>query len=726
MKKFYQVCYGKPNNNWKSFNYSADATSNVISFYEKNAINNTPQNFDYSKLSGSECLCEIVCQDGLIETSRIKYGMVDNFGRPMMFSHGYVFISDDKWLENPNNVLAMSEENFHFTVEETTEIPSIPKYNTPFSIESAKSITKLSDNQLKKIMGCVNLSLSSATNFPLYFVYEGNIEEKKALMYLIFSLLPFPLRYQVSISTANNFQFSMNKTFMIIDYIPENGQYFDVCSGETNIDLEVLDEEGKYPFLEALFTYGIDRYDEYCRALDKKAQEIGLSYICDYDDLVYADIILHADFNSIDKKNDVELTKFLLEFSSKVPIGNLLVDEFIYNLLKIYIDRNIEPNEVLLNRIKIRNDKTESVNLEKAYKHLQMISLVNSGEDRTIEFLTEEKNRNVKAFDEWITYILNSNGQEYIDKYYVLEISKAYSFLQVKEIWNERRNYIDNSKIDSSAKLQLHQIALNQMYERIHEKDSFNLIIEEYSGTYFEMFNGEDDGLSLQNNLFTSFWEKFNVVNFEFDNYYCQNLKEVVKIDNKVYAPDYVEYLLQLQETVEFVKKDNLPSERQMLEDTFKKISNYQELLGDVLEKMRHYIVDSFSNEQNKHLVFWYKLASINLPSNEEYKAFDNMINWNLEVFLSDYAFEESLNSPRISEYIDKWIYIIEGTKYQPGYLDQYDSKDDHYRLVKSRLSSLKAKEKQLRKEQKKADKNSNNDSDNSTIKKAFSLFKRK
>lgn len=725
MKKFYQVCYGKPSNNWQIFNYSDDASSSAISFYEKNAVNNTPQNFDYSKLGESEYLCEIVCQDGFIETSRVKYGMVDNFGRPMMFSHGFVFNSEDGWLENPNNIVAISEDNFHFTVEETSNIPIIPKYNDPFTIESAKSITKLSNNQIKTLMGCVNLSLASSTNFSLYIVFKGTIEEKKALMYLIFSLLPYSLRYQICVSTSYNFKYSMNKSFMIIDEIPDDGQYFDLVSGNTNMDLEILDDESKYPFLKALFTYGIYRYSEYCSALNEEAKKMSLPYICDYDDLVYADIMLHTDFKSIEKKDNVDLTKFLLDFSSKVPLGNIIVDEFIYKLLKIYIERNIQPNEILINRIRVRNEKTKCDNLKKAYKHLQMIVLVNSGEEKTVQFLKEEKSRNIKAFSEWVTYILDSNGSKYIDKYYSLEISKADSFPKVISIWNERKNFINDSNIDKQFKFQLRKIASSEMSEHVFEKDSFNYIIEEYSRAYLEIFNKDDIGLSLQENLFNAFWEQFDISSFEFDNYYCTNLKEIVKINNSVYAPNYIEFLLKLQETIEFVRKNDFNDNFLMLEDAFSKLENYTEIQNEILQKLDKYVVKSFDKEQDKHIVFWYKLASIGLLSDARFKAFDKMIDWKLDVILSEEAFKESLDSPRIPEYINRWIYVIEGTKEKEGYLDQYDSKDDRFKLMKNRLSLLKSKEKQLKKEQKKLDKKSSNDSNDSLAKKAFPFFKR-
>ena len=724
MKKFYQVCYGKPNNNWKSFNCSPDATTNVVSFFEKNAINNTPQNFDYSKLGENENLCEIVCFDRFIETSRTKYGMVDNFGRPMMFSNGFVFDAYDKWLENPNNILALSEDNFHFSIEETANIPDVPKYNSPFSMETAKSITKLNDDQIKMIMGCVNLSFASSINYPTYLVFSGTTEEKKALMFIIISLIPYSLRYQICISNANNFQYSMNKTFMIVDEIPESGQYIDVRTSSGNIELGIIEEDNKYPFLAALFEYGVNSYDRYCKELAEEANEIGLPYICDYDDLIYADLILRANFKSIQKKNDTELTKFLLDISAKVPIGNLTVDQFVSKLLKIYIERKIEPNEVLLNRIKVRNDKTECKDLQAEYKHLQMLALVNSGEEKTVDFLREEKSRNINAFEEWAKYIINSNGENCVNKYYSSEIANATSFQQIKDLWSERKELISDNSIDSETKERLHYIALNELFTKSNVKDSFNEIIEEYTQTYFEMFGEENEPLELQDSLFSAFWDKYVIDDFEFSDEYCVNLKEIKSINKKVYAPSFVEYLLRLQESIIFASKDNGPPERQMLEDEFRCFNDYTELTESLRNKLSEYVLSVFSNCQNKHLIFWYKLAKIRLKEDETYKAFDRMIDWHLDVLLVDYEFENSLDGSRIGEYINELIYIIEGSKWQLGYLDNCDSKDERYKLMKSRLSQLKSKQKQLKKEMKRSEKES--DDEGSSGKKGFSFFKKK
>ena len=190
--RFYQACYGKPDNvNWTLFNVSPDLPQHMRTFFEKVGNRNAPQNLSAQELRGQDgaslCLYEVCSQDHVVGVSRVRYGSVDNLGRPTMCAQGFLFSAEDGVLDDPNQVLTIADRNFTF---EDGGVSASLEREPGFTVESAMQAAGLDDRSLLNLMACIYTSLVSRTDYPLYLVVSEKEKKMKALIYCIYMALP--------------------------------------------------------------------------------------------------------------------------------------------------------------------------------------------------------------------------------------------------------------------------------------------------------------------------------------------------------------------------------------------------------------------------------------------------------------------------------------------------------------------------------------------------------
>ena len=275
MMRFFQASYGKPDNiNWKLFNLSPGIPQDMCDFFEKVGTRNAPQNLnpqDMRDEAGNPLLLQEICsQDRIIGLTQVQYGEVDNTGRPKITAHGFLFSADDHVLRDPNEILSVSDENFTFGSQATNPVDSL-QYEPRFTLASAMETAGLSENNLLKLMACVNISLVSQTDYPLFLLDCREEQRMKAVMYCIYMSLPYSLRYLLSFSNANNFSRSLCKSISFVRQAPAGAYWYHLDNGETNVELEDIGQNpDQYPFLYRLREYGAARFDTYCQQLQAK------------------------------------------------------------------------------------------------------------------------------------------------------------------------------------------------------------------------------------------------------------------------------------------------------------------------------------------------------------------------------------------------------------------------------------------------------------------------
>ena len=441
--KFYQACFGKPNNvNWSLYNTSDDIPADMSSFYERAENRNTPQNLNNEDMVDANgnpiCITEILSQDGVVALSKIQYGSKDNLGRAAMIAHGYLFSIEDSVLNEPNNILSIAESNFKFDVEETKVVPSELLYSQQFTLREAFEQSEIDTDKLINLVSCIYVSLTSATDFPIYVCSPRAKEVMMPLMYCVYKLLPYSLRYSISFSNANNLAKAQFKSLMFVEKKFDGSYYFDLDSGETNIDLSELDTyKDKYPFLNKLKEVGTKEIQTYCDTLQSELNNMQMPHSIDYNMLKLADIFTR-DISYVTSMNDQELTRFLLEVMGSAPVQNNYVDTKLSAYLSEFVSRGIAPNEAFMRRVQVRNEKTPCKEFVTLYKQLQMKCLAEQGDAAVIAFLSEQYRINKDRFVDWRQYILNlQGGHLLIEKYYSQSIGHTRSYEELVNVYKE-------------------------------------------------------------------------------------------------------------------------------------------------------------------------------------------------------------------------------------------------------------------------------------------------
>lgn len=717
--KFYQACFGKPNNvSWSLFNVSSDIPANLSSFYEKSENSNTPQNLDKDDMvdkSGNPlCIYEILSQENIVAVSKIQYGSRDNMGRPKMFAHGFLFDETTDVFTDPNSILSISDVNFKFDIDETKNIPDTLVMDKRYTLQEAMGECNISNSNLIKLMACVYISLTSTTDFPLYIVCENNNVILKPLAYCIYSLLPYSLRYNLSVSNANNFSRAQFKNIMIVDKKYDNGYYYDMTTNETNVDLsDIKNHSEKYPFIYRMNKNGINEFENYCIKLNSELEKMQLKNTRDYNIVKLADVLMGGTGN-LERYDDQEITRFLIEISTYAPMQNNYIDTFVSQVAENYYSRGLIPNEALMRRLQVRGEKTSSEAFVNIYKQLQMKTLMQNGTDAVIKFLIEQRQVSWERFVEWCRYIEKiEDGVSIIEKYYSIKISNAMTLQDVLKLYEECTKLISFAHLYNIANERCYAITKNKIIDKSEAEHDLSSILDEYSNV-FSMINVSKGASERQNNiekLIFEYWKNFDINNFEFTESCISNC-QCMEPENNI-NPMYlnVTMLVRIYSFFEDNNKIGIETLDGMYADV-KYILNqiernsgfsYSEL-KNIIPKIQNYIVNKLkcsTGYTKRNFMFWWLIASYGNQITEA-NPFKLMIEWRLPIIIDEKVFRDAMCDEIVEEHINKLINALEGEKYKRGYIDDFDNKSEEYKLLSKRLSIMYELKKEIGKRNKK------------------------
>ncbi len=716
--KFYQACFGKPNNvNWALFNLSNNMPPALSSFYEKAENSNTPQNLNNDDMVDRNgkplCMYEILTQDNMVAVSRIQYGIRDNMGRPTMFAHGFLFDEEADVLRDPNTILAITDENFKFDSESTKIVAEQLELGTQYTLKSAMEECGINEENLIKLMSCIYISLTSATNFPLYLVSKEKEKILKPLTYCIYSLIPYSLRYNLSVSSANNFSRAQFKNIMFVDKKYNSGYFFDLETYETDMDFSDLhNHPEKYPFITQMKANGIESFHAYCDTIYEELGRMQMSDTKDYNVLKLADTFLGGT-EKIKSMDDQELTRFLLETSAYAPMQNNYIDTFIAEITENYYERGLVPNESLMRRLEIRNEKTSSQQLVNIYKQVQMKVLMESGTNSVVKFLGEQRIASWDRFVDWCKYVENiEDGITMIEKYYELRISACNSLREVVDVSKEAEQLIPFTALYRPANDRCAEITTKRLKANKDFRESNSEILEEYSRV-FAILNPAKGGKECREyiELFVrDYWKNFDLRWFEFDDNCVENCRCMELETEKSNTYRVVNMFIVFYD---FLQRDDVVGERPLREiaPDIEDITNYIEkrvelensILENIIPKLQGFIarkLTPYGRYSKKNFVFWFDLARFGYKLTRK-NPLRLMLEWELPVLLEDERFADAMND-EFAKRVSSMISAIEGSGVKKGYLEDFDPKSEEYKLLKKRLNEMYNLENQIEKDRKK------------------------
>ena len=607
---FYQACYGKPDGiNWTIFNNTIpnmyDSHKNLFvkasSYCSPDMIRNS--------LGGRlpEDLYELVILKDATCLFLAKYwnAGADSPGaketRDVMFAHGFVFNTKDI-VQTPDYLLRIRDDNFKFTVEETSSQPPYLECDPPFSVDGAMNTVSLTKEKWNTLMECIYTQRDSRSNDPL-FIKVSSREEMKALIYCILYALPKQLRHSFAFSNENSINGTMfgkdirgeliqPQRIFFTQNIPERAIYYDPQSGATNADLRYIREGiAEYPAYNFFRDGSTKEYAAYCEVLDETFTELGLPELASLSEVELANFFVERD-TELKNKNELESWKYLINLIKKLRennIQNAYTDEYIADVLEMFDKRGFIPNEAVMQYIKVWSANTTIPRLTEIYNKLQMRFLMSNGNEAIEDFLNKEYTNSGKDFHSWCERIIGiDGGLECVTDFYIKLITSAKDYDAVAAIYEDGlihlpQNEWKNKALECDCRL-AYKIFKSEYLNTSHFDEEFALFKDALSRTFKE---GDVNYLTMRPFIIDNFWKSFEPKYFCFKKDCIANCREMLGKKQ----PE-IECLIKIYENVGQAKANELSPQAVFDCITqFKKVMDddpYDQRLFDTEEKKKN------------------------------------------------------------------------------------------------------------------------------------------
>lgn len=381
MDKFYQACFNRLGGNdatsgWQLLNMSPGIPLQLKNLYEISQRSNQPAGNQVPKdlLGNDLCILEVLCDGSNVGISKVQYGLSDSFGRDNMFCHGYLFNNAYEMLKNPNSILRISDSNFRFTPEDTTEIPEALEMDEPWSEESALSLCGMDKQAYIDYISCLYYSLSSKAKTTIYIKTNGTTQMARALLYLAYSAVPYCMRTKISASTFGGTT-AVTARLVFTDELPESCSYMDPATGDNNILTSNLKNRWKrYPFVDYYarhYEILVDKKEAYYSAIEAWLTRMGDPYMQDMDAIRLA-------FDMMRNKGDADIAGLLYDWLMLPVPNNETIERSLAELLRKAIEQNLDlgrDKEDLLFRRLEQTSSRELIRLGNQYQAKQLIKM---------------------------------------------------------------------------------------------------------------------------------------------------------------------------------------------------------------------------------------------------------------------------------------------------------------------------------------------------------------
>lgn len=533
MEKFYQICFSRLGKNdvsagWQLLNMSPDLPRQMKEFYENHQKGNQPDSYKTPKdINGKDlCMLEILCNGAEVGISRVQYGLTDSFGREKMICQGFLFANAYELLKDPNKILSISDSNFDFSEEQPAAIPSTLKIDEPFTEERALRLCGMDQNAYIELVLCAyHILEEKAAKNIIHIKTDGTDQMARALMYLIYSAIPYSLRTRIKAATFSGTT-GKNANVVLCRDIPENCLYLDPVTGSNNILTPNMRKRWeRYPFVD-YYARNYDRLsgrkDQYYAAIEEWLRRMGDPYLNKMDALRLA-------FSMLTEQDDSDIGGLLYDWMSLDLPVNETIEQSIADLLNKAIQRKLNLGEdkekMLFSRLE-RTSSAELLRLGNQYQARRMLEMSLEEAVRFMENLTPES-RIYNAIRANLSG--SSRGLDILREYYLKKVKAVLSNQKISysELEDLGRLFSDLSNMDALWQLIVER-AVNIAEENIIKGIS-------YVNTATEL------GTFLSKNYKSANWDKClyrlaRVYNDEFRNrFQPERLDEYVQFYQKQY-----------------------------------------------------------------------------------------------------------------------------------------------------------------------------------------------
>lgn len=357
-------------------------------------------------------LLEIVGDGAYVYVLRTQYGLTDRLGRPNMFSHAYIFSWKQKnILSDPNVFLTLTKDNFAQD-EETARQPRKTLTRTePFTLKRALDRAGLTAETYTKMVRCVYAQYTEKKGTkPLYVQYDGTEEQMQAILYCIYSGLPYSVRRNISVAVGaagkRNLIFTIEAVGHDSFLVPQ--------TGDNNILTDRIQRRlDRYGFVEyAAQNYETLDIDSYFQRLEQLAAELSRSP----DELILKLAHQLIEAPALSELSDLDLDSRLSDALRSKSWGSQRMEEYISSMLEEILNRGMaltEESEINLAERLISPVTERLAETGERYNIYRLRHLPATDATKLLHKLAQP------VFDRYrLTLTKTEEGQQLLDQYY--------------------------------------------------------------------------------------------------------------------------------------------------------------------------------------------------------------------------------------------------------------------------------------------------------------------
>ena len=356
-EKIMQCCYtnavkelsGKISSGWQAVVVSDDLPSEAYSTCVnlQNANSTIPSHM-VDEQGNVLDLFEIIGDGGYVYVIRTQYGLTDRLGRPNMFSHAYIFSwKQGDIIRDPNVFVTLTRDNFAKDEESARRPKDALKRSEPFTLESALERAGMAEETYLTLIQCVYAQYSERKSVkPVCVQYDGTQEQMQAILYCIYYGLPYCVRRNLSIASAEAGAGAMKNRNLIFSAEAARHDCFVIPqTGENNILTPRIKRKiARYGFVEhAALHYKELDVDDYFQQLERLAMELGDSTASEELALKIAHQQLEG--SALSELTEEELNSRLSDALRSKFHGSQKMDHYISSLLDVACRRKLSLTE---------------------------------------------------------------------------------------------------------------------------------------------------------------------------------------------------------------------------------------------------------------------------------------------------------------------------------------------------------------------------------------------
>lgn len=709
----YKMRYGKHegNWNWHSFNVDPSAPADIIKLFETESNVFAPSNFNVSCLRNDDGsyndVIRYISHSGGFGQIRVRYGFYEPSsigGREYMISNAFLSPSNIDSLDDPNALVEVKDDNFGFLFEENPDFNADIKKCGTFSIKSAMDTLRITQEDMNNIMKCVFISMFDKRDCSTFFVINEFSEDKfRALVYLVLSFLPHPLRYGICFSNADNSVRNESKNYVIVEKNPISENYYNINSGETSINLDIVKKRPNlFPFCELLESCSVDEYLNYCIEIKNASGLFELQ-----NNHTYRDILLLSKL-MLKEKYYSELSKsYLIEYLDEVTDcrwkKTSALKEYYIGLVKYVFKSGCILESELYDRIYTWVSEIGSQEFLFVYHELVALRLLRLPEAELADFL-DAKDGEEDDWLFWLDIIYKIGGEKdkkQVIAYFTKRISAGSNIDFLRSV-GER--LLSTSFYDSIKKMFFNKLIECYASEIIKNLYSIGHIEKEFADykkdtvSIFD-FSSEDYEIKksgMIKSVVEAILRVYDVNTFSFEESYVECIKLLMTF------ADFPKNIKCLVEIFEETKQIAFATDTQNLTETYlNKISSLGSCSSsfkyELIEKLYQFITDTLKNRRSFDLEFWYRLTDeLFSVFPKRPSAVQCMINYELPVVSDEEFFESAIFADKVSE-----DFVIVLIKEYETFIEKCNSKSVEGKTAKACLALLKKRKKELEKNKK-------------------------